>query len=71
MRIDKLDFGTRLPSDGEYYRSILDMLDDVLDYPVFTVVNGIDMTEAELASIASDMALVGESDNAGREARGR
>lgn len=62
-RIDKLDFGTGLPSNGEYHGSILDMLGDVPDYPVLTVVTGIDMTEAELASIASDMVLEGESDN--------
>lgn len=61
--IDKLDFGTGLPSNGEYHGSILDMLGDVPDYPVLTVVTGIDMTEAELASIASDMVLEGESDN--------
>lgn len=62
-RIDKLDFGTGLPSNGEYHGSILDMLGDVPDYPVLTVVTGIDMTEAELASIASDMVLESESDN--------
>lgn len=61
--IDKLDFGTGLPSNGEYHGSILDMLGETPDYPVLTVVTGIDMTEAELASIASDMVLEGESDN--------
>lgn len=62
-RIDKLDFGTGLPSNGEYHGSILDMLGDVPDYPVLTVVTGIDMTEKELASIASDMVLESKSDN--------
>lgn len=61
--IDKLDFGTGLPSNGEYHGSILDMLGETPDYPVLTVVTGIDMTEAELAAIASDMVLEGESDN--------
>lgn len=62
-RIDKLDFGTGLPSNDEYHGSILDMLGETPDYPVLTVVTGIDMTEKELASIASDMVLEGESDN--------
>ena len=61
--IGKLDFGTGLPSDDEYHGSILDMLGETPDYPVLTVVTGIDMTEKELASIASDMVLEGESDN--------
>ena len=62
-RIDKLDFGTGLPSNGEYHGSILDMLGETPDYPVLTVVTGIDMTEKELASIASDMVLESKSDN--------
>lgn len=62
-RIDKLDFGTGLPSNGEYHGSILDMLGETPDYPVLTVIENIRLDgpdkAAAISAIASSMVLEG------------
>lgn len=62
-RIDKLDFGTGLPSNGEYHGSILDMLGETPDYPVLTVIENIRLDDPDkadaISAIANSMVLEG------------
>lgn len=61
--IGKLDFGTGLPSKGEYHGSILDMLGEMPDYPVLTVIENIRLDDLDdpdaISAIASSMVLEG------------
>lgn len=61
--IGKLDFGTGLPSNGEYHGSILDMLGETPDYPVLTVIENIRLDDPDkadaISAIANSMVLEG------------